>query len=78
MRRALLIVLVLFSLSAKAQFDWWNQIHNWDGATPWTQYMTYSHAYLGPNALPIPNVAGTHSNYASSSAQISLHGVTNL
>jgi hypothetical protein len=73
MRRVLLIALVLCSFGAKAQFDWWNQIHNWDGATPWTQYMTYSHAYLGPNALPIPNVAA-HSNYASSSAQISLRG----
>ena len=74
MRRVLLIALVLFSFSAKAQFDWWNQIHNWDGATPWTQYMKYSHAYLGPNALPIPTVAGSHKNYVSSSAQISLHG----
>ena len=74
MRRVLLIALVLFSFSAKAQFDWWNQIHDWDGATPWTQYMKYSHAYMGPNALPIPTVAGSHKNYVSSSAQISLHG----
>ena len=37
MRRVLLIALVLFSFNAQAQLDWWNQIHNWDGATPWTQ-----------------------------------------
>ena len=73
-RSTVLIVLSLITFSAQAQFNWWNQTHNWDGATPWTQYMTYSHAFLGPNALPIPTVAGTHSNYASSSAQISLRG----
>ena len=56
MRRVLLIVLVLFSFNAQAQLDWWNQVHNWDGATPWTHYMKYSHAYLGPNAIPIPTL----------------------
>ena len=56
MRRVLLIALVLFSINAQAQLDWWNQTHNWDGTTPWTQYMKYSHAYLGPNAIPIPTL----------------------
>ena len=51
MRRVLLIALVLFSINAQAQLDWWNQTHNWDGTTPWTQYMKYSHAFLGPNAI---------------------------
>ena len=36
--------------------------------------MKYSHAYMGPNALPIPTAAGLHKNYVSSSAQISLLG----
>ncbi len=78
MRRVLLIALVLFSFSAKAQFDWWNQIHNWDGATPWTQYMKYSHAYLGPNAIPIPTlqrpITGRRPamSYFKSSSQMSL------
>ena len=70
----LILILSLVTYSAQAQFNWWNQTHNWDGATPWTQYMTYSHAFLGPNALPIPTVAGAHKSYASSSAQISLRG----
>ncbi len=70
--------MVLCSFSAKAQFDWWNQIHNWDGATPWTQYMQYSHAYLGPNAIPIPTlqrpITGRHPamSYFKSSSQMSL------
>ena len=73
-RSTVLLLLSLITFSAQAQFNWWNQTHNWDGATPWTHYMTYSHAFLGPNALPIPTVAGAHRNYASSSAQISLRG----
>ncbi len=73
-RSATILILSLVTYSAQAQFNWWNQTHNWDGATPWTQYMTYSHAFLGPNALPIPTVAGAHKSYASSSAQISLRG----
>ena len=72
MRRVLLIVLVLFSFNAQAQLDWWNQIHNWDGATPWTQYMKYSHAYLGPNAIPIPTLQRSERSYFKSSSQMSL------
>jgi len=72
MRRVLLIVLVLFSFNAQAQLDWWNQIHNWDGATPWTQYMKYSHAYLGPNAIPIPTLQRSDRSYFKSSSQMSL------
>jgi len=72
MRRVLLIALVLFSFNAQAQLDWWNQIHNWDGATPWTQYMKYSHAYLGPNAIPIPTLQRSDRSYYKSSSQMSL------
>ena len=72
MRRVLLIILVLFSFNAQAQLDWWNQIHNWDGATPWTQYMKYSHAYLGPNAIPIPTLQRSDRSYFMSSSQMSL------
>jgi hypothetical protein len=72
MRRVLLIALVLFSFNAQAQLDWWNQIHNWDGATPWTQYMKYSHGYLGPNAIPIPTLQRSNRSYFKSSSQMSL------
>ena len=72
MRRVLLIALVLFSINAQAQLDWWNQIHHWDGATPWTQYMKYSHAYLGPNAIPIPTLQRSDRSYFKSSSQMSL------
>lgn len=73
MRRILLLFLLLTQLSANAQMDWWNQIHNWDGATPWTQYMEYSHAYLGPNAIPLPTLQRSDmGSYFKSSSQMSL------
>jgi len=37
-------------------YTWWNNKHNWDGVTHWSRYMTYSPAYFGPNALPVPEI----------------------
>lgn len=42
--------------SAQDDYSWWNEKHNWDGYSPWTQYMTISTSYMGPNALPVPEV----------------------
>jgi len=48
---------LLFSSLLHAQdYDWWNQKHNWDGVTSWTDYLIISPAYLGPNALPVPEI----------------------
>jgi hypothetical protein len=41
---------------AQDDFSWWNQIHGWDGVTPWNRYLTVSAKYLGPNALPVPEI----------------------
>jgi hypothetical protein len=43
-----------FSASAQTDYSWWNKKHNWDGVTPWQQYLTSTPAYLGPNGLPVP------------------------
>jgi len=72
MRRLLLLFLLLGSLESKGQFGWWNSLHNWDGTTPWTSYLNYAHAYLGPNALPIPEFVNEERNYFKSSTQHSL------
>jgi hypothetical protein len=58
MKRFFLFVTVLISIDASAQEDytWWNEIHQWDGVTPWNNYMTVSPAYFGPNALPVPEL----------------------
>ena len=53
-----LLGLVLAALPLQGQNDmaWWNAIHQWDGQTHWTKYMTIAPAYLGPNALPVPEL----------------------
>ena len=43
----------LFSQSESDQ-QRWNELHDWDGITPWTNYIIYSPYYLGPNALSVP------------------------
>ena len=64
---------MLAGFGVQAQdFTWWNQVHNWDGFTPWNQYMTYSHAYFGPNALPIPSFENSDRNFIRMSTQNSL------
>jgi len=58
-RSLLLVLFILTMLPAKAQEDehaWWNKKHNWDGVSSWSQYFTYSPAYFGPNALPVPEI----------------------
>lgn len=50
-------LIILSSFSLKGQdFSWWNETHNWDGVTPWNQYLTISPAFMGPNALPVPDM----------------------
>ncbi len=52
----LFVALGSTSLLPAQEHDWWNQIHNWDGYTSWTEYLITSPAYMGPNALPVPEV----------------------
>ena len=60
--RHILPVLLLFllvgpgSLLTGQDHEWWNQKHRWDGTTPWNQYIIPGSAYMGPNALPVPDV----------------------
>lgn len=59
LQRNLLIVLMILGLGAHSQEDehaWWNKKHNWDGISSWSTYLTYSPAYFGPNALPVPEI----------------------
>ncbi|NQT77944.1 MAG: hypothetical protein HQ565_09540 [Bacteroidetes bacterium] len=53
------IILLLGAFTSFAQddnYDWWNKKHNWDGVTNWARYLIYSPAYLGPNALAVPEI----------------------
>ncbi len=59
MRRLFSCIFVLLlsnSVEAGEDYTWWNEIHNWDGHTSWVQYMTISTSFMGPNALPVPEV----------------------
>ena len=54
---ALLCLSLLGCLVLPAQdYSWWNQKHNWDGYTHWTSYLIFSPGFMGPNALPVPEV----------------------
>lgn len=53
----LIILLSGGNLQAQEDFTWWGNIHNWDGYSPWVQYMTMSTSFMGPNALPVPGVS---------------------
>ncbi|MCD6091351.1 MAG: hypothetical protein J7J72_07605 [Bacteroidales bacterium] len=35
---------------------WWYEYHEYDGVTPWQNYLTMSPDYFGPNAFPIPDI----------------------
>jgi len=37
-------------------FQWWADAHNWDGVTHWSRYIKRLPGYMGPNALPIPQI----------------------
>ncbi len=50
------LFLVPQTLVAQDPFEWWNNKHNWDGITHWTRYMTISPKFMGPNALPVPEM----------------------
>lgn len=52
----LLYILVSVSLNGQDDYSWWNEINNWDGITPWDQYIIKSPGYMGPNALPVPEM----------------------
>lgn len=59
--RCLMALFILFQtgfLCAQnpGEYDWWTEIHHWDGHTSWVQYMTISPSYMGPNALPVPEI----------------------
>lgn len=38
-------------------WEWWNTLHGWESGMPnWRMWLTISPGYLGPNALPVPDM----------------------
>lgn len=59
MRKILLIVFYLIPLISSAQSDWmwWNEKHGWEPGMPsWRSFLHITPGYLGPNALPVPEM----------------------
>lgn len=48
--------------------DWWAKTVKWDGITHWSHYINFNPGYLGPNALPVPELRNglIDSNYSVS------------
>lgn len=47
-------LLAISQLKAQDPYAHWKAAVNWDGITPWENYMVRSSGRMGPNALPIP------------------------
>jgi hypothetical protein len=57
MRRLATILCSLLVIAAKGQtFQWWVDNVHWDGVSHWKRYLISTPGYMGPNALPVPNI----------------------
>ena len=52
----LLPLLLLSPFGYSQDYSWWNEKHDWDGVSPWTDYIIISPGFMGPNALPVPEI----------------------
>ncbi len=52
----LLALSPILSGQEKHDYQWWADAHNWDGVTHWSRYIKRLPGYMGPNALPIPEL----------------------
>lgn len=50
------LLLCLLATTSYGNYQWWNEKHNWDGVTHWSRYMIISPGFMGPNALPVPEI----------------------
>ncbi|MBU6159171.1 MAG: hypothetical protein KGP35_09090 [Bacteroidetes bacterium] len=55
------LIILLFALVTHAALsqdhDWWAKNVQWDNQSSWTTYIKFKPRYLGPNALPIPELS---------------------
>ncbi len=59
MKKIYLIMLCLLPLLSFSQEDytWWNNLHGWKpGMRSWRSFIRITPGYLGPNAMPVPDV----------------------
>ena len=75
MKKLLFFLLILYSIQSYSQVDynWWNRKNNWDGVSRWSSYLIFSPAFMGPNALPVPE-CNDGSVQGNASLEFSLEG----
>jgi hypothetical protein len=63
MKNLLFLVFLIFYITVvkgqdrNADYTWWNELHDWETGDPgWRNWIIISPGYLGPNALPVPQV----------------------
>jgi hypothetical protein len=56
--KSLVLFFMLFPVVSYAiePAQWWKDVHQYDASQSWDEYMTYTSAYFGPNALPVPEL----------------------
>lgn len=53
----LIVPLTSFAQDPNEDYSWWNKLHGWEEGMPgWRNWIIISPGYLGPNALPVPEV----------------------
>lgn len=53
----ILISILSYSQDNTTDYTWWNELHGWESGDPgWRNWIIMSPGYLGPNALPVPEV----------------------
>jgi hypothetical protein len=72
----LLISTQVFAQSGSDDMAWWNELHGWEEGDPgWRNWMIISPGYLGPNALPVPEVK---KGFLNSNTEIELTASTHF
>ena len=50
------LLMILESKAQNADYGWWHRKHNAGYELPWYSYLNISPKFMGPNALPIPDL----------------------
>lgn len=76
--KLILLLLCFHPLYTRAQaHERWADIVKWDGVTNWRNYLIYAPGYLGPNALPVPDMSnGTADTLNNISVHFAFHSGT--
>ena len=53
---SLLFVFISLSTFGQNDYSWWDVKNNWVRGTHWHEYITIAPGFMGPNALPVPDI----------------------